>query len=460
MSLLHHNASAKTGEVDMIHGPLAGKIVRFALPLAASSMLQQLFNAADLAVVGRFASAEAMAAVGSNASVINLLVSVFVGLSIGATVLIASQIGAGTRKGISDAVHTVITLALVLGLALTAAGALLAGPILKLMGAPENVMRLAVLYLRIYFTGMPAILLYNYGSAVLRSRGDSMRPFYALVAAGILNVVLNLFFVAVLHLHVIGVALATVLSNCLSGGLIVLFLLKEQGEFRLDLKKLHIRKDYAGAVFRIGVPAGLQGAVFSLSNVVIQTAVNSFGADCIAGMTAAWNFDSISFCLISAFTQAAVTFTSQNYGAGDQKRCGRVYRLCFGIGLGMDMILVLLMQLFKMPLLHLFTVDEAVIAFALIRLKYDFRFHFMCATYEIPGGALRGLNRGLVPALISMLGTCAFRLIYVSFIFPMNRTPETLMMVYPLSWVLTCIAMNTAFFIVYRKAFSHMKEAA
>ena len=330
MSLLHHNASAKTGEVDMIHGPLAGKIVRFALPLAASSMLQQLFNAADLAVVGRFASAEAMAAVGSNASVINLLVSVFVGLSIGATVLIASQIGAGTRKGISDAVHTVITLALVLGLALTAAGALLAGPILKLMGAPENVMRLAVLYLRIYFTGMPAILLYNYGSAVLRSRGDSMRPFYALVAAGILNVVLNLFFVAVLHLHVIGVALATVLSNCLSGGLIVLFLLKEQGEFRLDLKKLHIRKDYAGAVFRIGVPAGLQGAVFSLSNVVIQTAVNSFGADCIAGMTAAWNFDSISFCLISAFTQAAVTFTSQNYGAGDQKRCGRVYRLCFG----------------------------------------------------------------------------------------------------------------------------------
>ncbi len=249
-------------EVDMTHGPLAGKIIRFALPLAASSMLQQMFNAADLAVVGRFASAQAMAAVGSNASVINLLVSIFVGLSIGATVLIASQIGAGNRKGISDAVHTVITLAFVLGIFLSAAGILLASPILRLMGAPDNVMRLAVLYLRIYFTGMPVILLYNYGSAVLRSRGDSIRPFYALVAAGILNVLLNLFFVAVLHLHVIGVALATVLSNCLSGGLILLFLLRESDEFRLDLKKLRLRKDYALSVFRIGVPAGIQGAVF------------------------------------------------------------------------------------------------------------------------------------------------------------------------------------------------------
>ncbi|MBQ1290688.1 MAG: MATE family efflux transporter [Lachnospiraceae bacterium] len=450
----------QSNEVDMTHGPLAGKIIRFALPLAASSMLQQMFNAADLAVVGRFASAEAMAAVGSNASVINLLVSIFVGLSIGATVLIASQIGAGNRKGISDAVHTVITLAFVLGVFLTAAGILLASPILRLMGAPDNVMRLAVLYLRIYFTGMPVILLYNYGSAVLRSRGDSIRPFYALVAAGILNVLLNLFFVAVLHLHVIGVALATVLSDCLSGGLILLFLLRESDEFRLDLKKLRLRKDYALSVFRIGVPAGIQGAVFSLSNVVIQSAVNSFGADCIAGMTAAWNFDSISFCLLNSFTQAAVTFTSQNYGAGDQKRCGRVYRLCLGIGLAMDIMLVILMQIFKMPLLHLFTVDEAVISYALVRLTYSFRFHFMCGTYEIPGGALRGLNRGLVPALISMLGTCAFRLIYVFLIFPSHRTPEALILVYPLSWVLTCIAMNTAYFIVYRRAFAHMKPAA
>ncbi len=447
---MEEQMSVKRNEVDMIHGPLAKKILMFALPLAASSMLQQLFNAADLAVVGRFTNAQAMAAVGSNSSVIGLLVSLFTGLSVGANVAVANLLGSGKREKIPDAVHTVITVALVSGILLLTAGILIARPILTLMGAPADVIGLAVIYLRIYFTGMPAVMMYNFGSAILRSRGDSRRPFVSLTLAGIVNVILNLFFVVVLHMHVIGVALATVLSNCLSGGLVLYYLMKEPDEFRVDLKKLRIRKEYLERIMKIGLPAGLQGMVFSLSNVVIQSAVNSFGANAIAGNTAAQNFDFVSYCLLNAFAQTTVTFVSQNFGARQYERCHKVWKIAMGMGIGLDILLIGLIMMFKGTLIQIFTTDPEVISYAMVRMNYALSVHFLCGTYEITAGALRGMNRSMVPAVISVLGTCAVRLLYVWFVFPQFGTIESLILVYPVTWIITCILMNGAYFIARR----------
>ena len=447
----------KTNELDMLHGPLAGKLIHFALPLAASSILQQLFNAADIAVVGRFASSQAMAAVGSNASVISLLISLFVGLSVGANVLIANLIGADMRERISNAVHTVIALALVSGLFLLAVGVLLAPVILRLMGAPENVLNLAVLYLRIYFLGMPAIMVYNFGSAILRSKGDSGRPFYSMALSGIVNILLNLLFVVVFRLHVIGVALATVLSNFLSAGMILSFLLHEPDEFRLRPGRLGVDRSFLLRIFRIGLPAGLQGMVFSISNVVIQSSINSFGADCIAGMAASQYFDFTSYSLLNAFAQATVTFVSQNYGAGNEERCRHVLRLSMLIAIGSDLILIALMLLARVPLLHLFTADEAVISYAMTRLAYVFSTHFLVGTYEISGGVMRGLNRSMIPALISVFGTCVFRLLYVFLFFPAHRSFLNLILVYPISWIITGTAMNIACAAVLKRAFRQVR---
>lgn len=448
----------KRTEIDMTHGSLADKIVLFAIPLAASSVLQQLFNAADLAVVGRFASSVAMAAVGSNASVISLIVNLFLGLSVGANVLIAKLIGAGKRELIQDAIHTVISLALICGFALTVIGFFIAPQILKLMGAPENVIALATIYLRIYFVGMPVILIYNYGSAILRSKGDSRRPFLALAAAGVVNVLLNLLFVVVFHLHVIGVALATVLSNCLSAGLVLWFLMKEEDPFTLHLRQLRLRRDYVADLMRIGLPAGLQGMVFSVSNVVIQSAINSFGAACIAGNTAAQNIDFISYCVINAFTQAALTFTSQNYGAGNFDRIKKVFRIALGLGLAIDLVVLGLLILFRYPIMSLFTTDPEVLHYAMIRFNSAVRLHFIITFYEISGGAIRGMNHSLAPAMISILGTCAFRLFYVLVIFPHFNTPEMLLWVYPFSWILTAVVMLSCFFLIYRKEFRRYSE--
>ncbi len=444
--------------MDMLHGPLLGKIFFFALPLAISAVLQQLFNAADIAVVGRFASPEAMAAVGSNVSVIGLLVNLFIGLSVGANVVIANLIGAGQKDKIRDAVHTIMALAIVMGLILTGVGIALSPAILGLMGAPEDVMNLAVLYLRVYFLGMPVILLYNYGAAILRSKGDSRRPLFALALSGVINIGLNLLFVVVFHLHVIGVALATVLSNTVGAAMIVYFLATEEEIFRFSFRRLRIHKTYLAYVLRIGLPAGVQGMVFSFSNVVIQSAINSFGAACIAGSTAAQNFEFISYCFLNAFAQTAVTFTSQNYGAGKKERCKRVFQLTMLIGIGFDILSIGLFILFRRELLLLFTTDPTVMEFALERMMHVCLLHFLIGTYEISGGCIRGMNHSLVPALISIFGTCAFRMIYVFTVLPQNRTFGTLMNIYPISWILTGTLMIIAYFIIRRKAFRLIKS--
>ena len=439
--------------IDMLNGSLADKIIMFALPLAASSILQQLFNAADLAVVGRFASSQAMAAVGSNASVINLIISLFVGLSVGANVVIASLIGTGHKERIGEAVHTVVTVSFVAGFALILIGISVSRPILTMMGAPREVMNLAILYLRIYFLAMPAIMVYNYGSAILRSKGDSKRPLYALTLCGVINILLNLLLVIVFHLHVIGVAVATVISNIFGAGLILYFLMTEEETFRLDLRRLGIRKEYLSQMIRIGLPAGLQGAVFSISNVVIQSAVNSFGADAIAGATAVQNFDFISFCIINAFAQTTVTFTSQNFGALKFDRCRRIFRTAMVCGMGASAVTVFVLVACRYQFIRIFTTDPDVIAFAMIRVMNAFTFHFLIGTYEISGGCLRGMNHSLLPALISVFGSCIFRLIYVFTYFQHHRDFATLSRVYPISWILTGTAMLTAYFIVRRKVF-------
>lgn len=311
--------------IDMLSGPLFKKLLIFALPIALSSILQQLFNSADVAVVGNFATSQALAAVGSNAPVISLIITLFTGISVGANVVIAKYIGKHDREKISDVIHTVLILAALCGVVLAVAGQFFAEPLLTLMDTPHDVMDLAVMYLRIYFVGMPFIMIYNFGSAILRSKGDTKRPLYCLIVSGGINVALNLLFVIQFNMSVSGVAVATVIANVVSSGFIIRFLMTEEEDFRLHLKKLKVNKHQLIKVLKIGLPAGLQGMVFSLSNIVIQSAINGFGSDASAGSAAAVNFEYFSYYMVNAFAQAAVTFTSQNYGAGQFERCKKIF---------------------------------------------------------------------------------------------------------------------------------------
>lgn len=436
----------------MLNGPLAGPIILFALPLALSSMLQQLFNAADTAVVGRFASSQAMAAVGSNSSVINLVVALFVGLSVGTNVVIASLIGRGRKDEIPTAVHTAVVVALISGVLLLFVGIGIARPMLTLMNTPEDVLDLAVLYLRIYFLGMPFIMLYNFGAAILRSKGDSTRPVYALICGGVLNVLLNLLLVIVFHLHVIGVASATVTSNLVSSFLVMWFLLHEEDEFRLNPKNLQIHRGYLMQMIRIGLPAGLQGVVFSLSNTVIQSGVNSFGASASAGSAAALNFEIIAYYIVNSFNQATVTFTSQNYAAGKYDRVKKVFRLAIlftVIGAGTLDFLFIAGRHFT---LSLFTTDPEVFKYAVIRFTHILAFQWMVSSYEISGSAMRGMGYSMTPTVITIFGTCVFRIFWVLTLFPRHRDFGFLLYVYPASWLITGFMVLLAYFLVCRKA--------
>ncbi len=438
----------RTNQIDMLHGPLAGKLIIFALPLALSSVLQQLFNSADLAVVGRFDSPEAMAAVGSNAALVNLIVSLFIGLSIGANVTLGSLIGQGKKERINEALHTTILTAVICGFVILGIGELLAPVLLRTMNTPEEVMKLAELYLRIFFLAMPFIQIYDFGSAVLRSKGDSMRPLYALIASGLINIVLNLIFVIGFHMGVAGVATATVISNAFSAGMVLYFLTHETEEFRLSFRRLRIKREYLLRIIKIGAPAGLQGMVFSLSNVVIQSAINGFGSAAIAGNTAAQNFEFMAYFIINAFAQTATTFTSQNYAAGDRKRCLRVYQLCTLIGMGTTLCLSLIFFTGRFTFIRIFTTDPEVIRLSMYRMQYVCLLECLTGTYEISGGCMRGMGRSLVPASITVLGSCVFRLIWVSTVFQTHHSLEFLMMVYPVSWIITGTAVTAAFFLL------------
>ena len=442
---------AKSYEIDMCNGPLTGKLLRFAIPLMFSGILQLLFNAADIIVAGRFAGHQALAAVGSTSSLINLLVNVFIGLSVGTNVLCANYIGAKQEKAVSETVHTSVLLSLICGVILIFIGVLLARPLLTLMGTPEDVLNQATLYMRIYFVGMPATMLYNFGAAILRAVGDTKRPLYFLFASGVVNVILNLIFVIVFHLGVAGVAIATVISQCISALLVLRCLIHEEGMYRLHLNKLKIHKNRLILMIRIGLPAGMQGAIFSISNVLIQSSVNSFGSVAMAGNTAASNIEGFIYTAMNAFHQTSISFTSQNYGAGKKKRITRILIQCEILVFIVGCAFGNLAYLFGDKLLLIYSTDADVIQYGLIRMGVICTTYYLCGMMDVLVGSLRGLNYAILPMLVSIAGACGLRIVWIFTIFAIWPTLTVLYLSYPVSWVVTTLAHVITFVKVRRK---------
>ena len=445
-------------QLDMCHGSLADKILMFALPLMASSMLQLLFNAADVIVVGRFSGKESLAAVGSTTSLINLLIALFVGMSVGANVVVARNLGGQRPKIVNRAVHTSILLALVCGAVLGIFGFVMAHQLLVWMSSPADVIDLSTIYLRIYFLGMPATLAYNFGAAILRAQGDTKRPLYFLMIAGLVNVVLNLFTVLVLHMDVAGVASATTISQYISASLVLLCLTKEDGPLRLDLKKLTIDRRILGQILEIGLPAGFQGIVFSLSNVLIQSSINSFGSTVVAGSAASNNIENFVYQAMNAFYQTNLTFTGQNYGAGECRRVDKTLLYCQGFVIFTGVVLGNLAYFFGHPLVSIYNSDEAVIQQGIIRLGYIARTYAICGVMDTMVGSLRGLGYSIGPMVISLIGACGLRIVWIFTIFQMDRTPENLYISYPISWIITGAVHIVYFLYVRRKAFALIRS--
>ena len=444
--------------IDMTHGTLWNKLLLFALPLAASSILQQLFNSVDTAVVGRFASSRALAAVGSNSSLIALMINLFIGISLGSNVIISRYIGQKAEEHVKGAIHTAIVVALCSGIFVLVLGQFIARPVLTLMGTPKDVLDLAVLYLRIYFLGMPFIMLYDFSSSILRSIGDSRRPLYALIAAGIINTGLNLILVIVFHLGVSGVAIATVVSNIVSSGILFYILLHEQEPIRVKLSGLSIDWGELKKILIIGVPAGLQGMVFSLANVCIQSMINSFGSNAIAGSAAALNFEFFAYFMVNAFAQTTVTFTSQNYGVGKYKRMDKVLIDCLILSSGIALVMGGGAYLFGTEILQIYTGDPEVIRCGMEILSITTVPYFLCGIMDLFPGALRGMGCSAVPMILSVIGTVGTRIVWIFGIFPRHRSLYVLFISYPGSWIITIIMQVICYLIVRKKV--HSRAAA
>ena len=427
----------KSYEIDMCNGPLFGKILLFTLPLMLSGILQLLFNAADVVVVGRFAGNEALAAVGSTGSLTNLLVNLFIGLSVGANVLVARYYGGKQEEEVSQTVHTAILVSMMGGILLAAIGIAAARPLLLLMDTPENVIEHSVLYMRIYFLGMPVMLMFNFGSAILRAIGDTRRPLFYLSIAGVINVVLNLFFVISLHIGVAGVALATVLSQCVSTMLIIRCLMKSEGCFRLCFNKLHINWDKFGKIAAIGLPAGIQGSLFSISNVLIQSSVNSFGSVAMAGNTAGSNVEGFVYTSMNSVHQTAVSFTGQNLGGKKYDRINKILIECLLFVTAIGLIMGNGAFFFGKQILGFYSSDPQVVSYGLQRMAVICTFYCICGIMDVFVGSIRGLGYAVMPMIVSLLGACAFRVIWIYTVFQWNRSLHTLYISYPISWALT-----------------------
>ena len=437
--------------MKMTEGSLADKIFFFALPLAASSILQQLFNSADVAVVGNFAGSNALGAVGANGSVINLLVNTFVGISIGSNAVIATLIGQNKEKKAKQAVHTSMLFAVILGVILMAFGLLIAPQLLRLMATPSNILSLAVLYLRIYFLGVPFIVLYNFEAAILRSRGETRLPLIALSIAGVINVILNLVFVVGLGMSVDGVAYATVISNIFSSLFLLIYLTHDTTITHFTFKQCHIHKDLLLHILKIGIPSGMQGALFSISNVIIQSQLNQFGSYAIAGSAAALNFEILSYYFFEGFGQAAITFVGQNYGAGKMDRCHQVLKYCWMEASVVTIVSTILFVAFARPLASIFSSDPHVLDYAVRRMYILITFEILNMSIEILSGAMRGFGYAIVPTLVAVFGICVSRIIWVFTIAKMIHSYEVLLYCYPVSWLLTSIASLIAYKYLTRK---------
>ena len=424
-------------EIDMTTGALIPKILKFSLPLMLTGILQLLYNAADVIVVGNFAGHTALAAVSSTGSLINLLVNVFMGMSVGASVLIAQAYGAGDVQRMRKAEHTAMTLALFMGVGVGVLGFVAARPLLEWMDSPGDVIDGASLYVKIYFLGMPANMLYNFGAAVLRAVGDTKRPLYYLSISGLVNVLLNLLLVIVFRMAVAGVAIATVVSQAVSMVLVLLCLLRTHGVIKLELRECRVDLQSALGMIRIGLPAGLQGSLFSISNVLIQSSVNSFGSLVVAGNGVASNIEGFVYTAMNAQHQACMTFASQNFGAGKTDRVRRTMWSCLGIVIVIGLGLGLLVRAFGPQLMGLYNSDPEVIAKGLIRMGIILPTYFLCGMMDVMVGQLRGIGYSIMPMIVSLAGACGLRIVWILTVFAAHPTLETLYLSYPISWGVT-----------------------
>lgn len=439
-------------EINMTEGPLLRKLVQFSVPLAISGILQLLFNAADIVVVGRFAGSHSLAAVGSTGALNMLIINLFMGLSIGVNVLAARFYGAGQSRDLHETVHTAVLIAAISGFVLIFLGIGLSRPLLQMMDTPVDVIDHSVLYMRIIFAGMPACMLYNFGSAILRAVGDTQRPLYFLLTAGIINVLLNLFFVIVLHMGVAGVALATVLSQCVSAALVILCLTRSEGPYRLNLKELKIYGPKLKDMTRIGIPAGIQSSMFSISNVLIQSTINSFGSVAMAGSTAAGNIEGFLFTSLDAFTQGSQSFVGQNYGAKKMDRVKRIIGICVGLVTALGLVLGVSAYLAADPLLSIYSSDPAVIEYGKQRMLINAVFYFTIGPMGIFVGGMRGMGYSILPMVDTIFGTCVLRVLWVYTVFAIWPSWLVLFASYPVSWTLTGILAGVSYIMVKKKA--------
>lgn len=440
----------KRKEIDMINGSIWNKLIMFAMPIAATAVLEQLFNASDVAVVGNFAAGDktaAVAAVGANAPIVGLILNLFIGIALGTNVVIANAIGREDFQTVKKAVQTSLIMALTGGIAVMLIGEPLAVNVLRLLKIPDDMMNLTLLYLRIYLLGMPVIFLYNFEAAIFRSAGDTKTPLAALAVSGVINVILNLFFVIVLHMSVNGVAIATVISNTISSIILLIKLLKTDKCIHLDLKKFSIDTNIMKNILKIGLPAGIQSAVFALANIVIQAAINSLGTVVIAASSAAYNIEIFAYYVINSFGQACTTFVGQNYGAGKLTRCKRILALSMIEDFAVAGITIAVILLFGRNLLAIFNNDAEVISTGYVRLVMVFTAYIFTMLYEVMSGYMRGFGISLLPAILTTIGVCGVRIAWIEFVFPLNRTFQTIMAVYPLSLSVTALLIFAALLI-------------
>lgn len=437
----------------MLHGPLLGKIVMFALPYAATGILQQLFNSINVFVVGRFDSSHAMAAVGATTFLINLIINLFLGVSVGANAVIANNIGRRDPQAVHRAVSTTAALSLIGGAILLVVGLLVATPLLRLLGTPADVIHDSALYLNICFLGAPFFMVYNFGAAIFRSKGDTRTPLYILAVAGVINVVVSMVTVIVFHMSVAGVACAYFVSNMFSAVVITTLLWREKGEFRVRLRQIRIYRKELGDILAIGLPAGLQATVFSFSNVFVQSSINKFGYAAIAGASLSITFDTYCYYVLTAFCATAITFTGQNYGAGQVDRCRRIFRLCFLLGGASIFTVNMVFVLFGPPIASVFTTDPQVVHYCTSRIYVALAFQWIATSYEIPAACMRGLGKSLAPALLTIFGTCFIRLGWIFLVLPHWYGYEHLMLCYPISWVITGVLVSSVYVAASRKAY-------
>lgn len=440
----------KAFTADMTTGPFFKKIVLFSVPLVFTGLLQLVYNTADTVIVGRFAGKQALAAVGSTGALVALILNVFMGLAMGAGVVTARSIGAGDTAKIKRYTHTAMTLSVISGIAVGIIGYFISGLLLQLMHIETEILTLSTLYLKIYFLGAPGMLIYNFGAAIVRAHGDTQRPLYILFLSGIVNIVLNLILVIPVQLGVSGVAIATVVSQYISAALIVLYLFRSDSVIRIRRKELRIHKQELFEIVKIGVPAGIQNSMFSIANVIIQSSVNSFGENAMAGIAAGSNYDSYIYTCTNAFAQTTMTFTSQNVGAEKYENIGKVYGRCMALVCAVGGVLSLLGYIFRGQIVGLFSDVPEVITIGAERMQLIMPFYITCSLQDVVAGQIRGLGKSTGPMLVSLLGTCGVRLLWIFVFLPMNRTLMYLFIAYPLSWGVTFIAQAILYTVLKR----------